>query len=106
MDGAKDRADRTAVSPQAEPYHYHCWIGKDAQGTEFESGYSTWFHFSVAGHRKGTPLTFTLRNMNRQGALYANGFKPVVKAEPTKPVWAPVNGTAEFSVGRIVRSSL
>lgn len=86
------------ASPQVDSCNYSVWIGKDCQDTEFETHYSTWFHFRISGHRQGAMLAFTVKNMNRQSALYNNGFKPVTKCEPSKPAWGPVSGGVEFLV--------
>ena len=87
---------------QVDPCNYNLWLSKDCEGTEFETGYTTWFHFWATGLPKYSPISFTIRNMNRQAALFTNGFKPVTKSMPGKPTWAPVAGAADFSVREIV----
>ncbi|EGB10191.1 hypothetical protein AURANDRAFT_23587 [Aureococcus anophagefferens] len=63
-------------------------IAKDCEGTEFERRSSTWFYFRVRDEReaelsiakrdkRGARFRFT--GMSRQGALYKNGMRPVVR---------------------------
>jgi hypothetical protein len=72
---------------QTGAFEYSLWIRRDCEGTPFETAYRTWFHFSVVGAPRGTTLSFTMCNMNKQAHLYRFGFKPVVKAVPSRPTW-------------------
>ena len=63
-------------------------IAKDCEGTEYEKRSSTWFYFRVRDERaselsiakrekRGARFRFT--GVSRQGALYKNGMRPVVR---------------------------
>ena len=71
---------------------------KDCEGSPYETSYRTWFHFSVSGASRGSVLTLHVRNMNKQAHLYRFGYKPVVKAVPSKPTWEHISGSVEYEV--------
>ena len=55
---------------------FELFTNPDNGGTEFETGHRTWFYFGVSGVSKGEILHFTMMNLNRQGKLYNNDFRP------------------------------
>ncbi len=83
---------------QTGPLQYSLWIRRDCEGSPFETAYRTWFHFSVTGAARGATLSFTLCNMNKQAHLYRFGFRPVVKAVPSRPTWDHIPTAVTYEV--------
>ncbi|KAK9809962.1 hypothetical protein WJX72_002678 [[Myrmecia] bisecta] len=82
-----DSANLADIRATAYPNEYQAWICRDCQGTPVETPHRTWFHFSVAGVKKGEPVTITMMNMNKQAKLYAQDFRPVYRAHPSMQIW-------------------
>ena len=85
-----------AKAEQHSDNHYHVWTAPDAANTQFQTGYRTWFHFSVRGARKGNTIKFTVMNMNKQTGLFQFDHRPVFTSVPSsRKVWTrlpvPVN---------------
>lgn len=51
----------------------------DCAGTENETNYRTWFHFSIAGGVKDQVVNLTVNNLNPQAKMFNQGMKPVYK---------------------------
>lgn len=68
-------------------YEFNLWTRPDCDGTEFQNGNRSWFHFAVKGCPQNKLMKFNIMNMNRQGKLYNQGMAPVVKVLPQKPRW-------------------
>ena len=67
-------------------------IRRDCEGTEFERRSATWFYFRVRDDsQKKRKVTFKLLNMNRQGALYKNGYKVFVQRDDE---WSRIASTS------------
>ena len=49
-------------------YDFQLWTASDNCGTQYESGHSSWFHFSVAGLPKNSTIKFV--SSTRVCALY------------------------------------
>ena len=71
---------------------YHVWTRPDCDGTPHETRHRTWFHFSVEGDgaRRGETVTFTIMNLNKQGKLFNNGFRPVYRTHPAMKAYERV----------------
>ncbi|XP_071835494.1 cytosolic carboxypeptidase-like protein 5 isoform X3 [Apostichopus japonicus] len=68
-------------------YEFNLWTKPDCDGTEYQNGNRSWFHFAVKGCPMNKLVKFNIMNMNRQGKLYNQGMAPVVKVLPQKPRW-------------------
>jgi hypothetical protein len=55
---------RTSYRPQRTPQdmQYNLWLAVD----HTKNQYRTWFHFSVTGLKRGSIVTFTIKNMQNQ----------------------------------------
>jgi hypothetical protein len=49
---------------------FYMYMSQDSEPYTDKGHYRTWFYFSVSGVPANTTLTFVMRNMNNQGALY------------------------------------
>ncbi|XP_033113661.1 cytosolic carboxypeptidase-like protein 5 isoform X2 [Anneissia japonica] len=77
-------------------YEYNVWTSPDCEGTEFENGNRSWFHFAVKGGPMNKLLKINIMNMNRQGKLYNQGMAPMVKVLPQKPKWERIRERPTF----------
>ena len=66
------------------------WTCADCEGTAFQTGFRTWFHFSVRGAVRGRTLHFAVYNMNPQGKLFKFDMRPVWRSLPSQPAWERV----------------
>ena len=64
------------------------WTRSDCEGTPAETGFRTWFSFSVCGAERGQMLQFEVHNMNPQGKLFKQDMRPVWRALPSRPEWS------------------
>lgn len=62
---------------------YQLWTRADNEGSDAETTHRTWFHFEVTGCAEGETLTFAFMNLNKQGKLFGNDFRPVFRAHPS-----------------------
>lgn len=83
-DSTNRRIGDITVSPDLE---FNLWTKPDCDGTEYQNGNRSWFHFAVKGCPMNKLIKFNIMNMNRQGKLYNQGMAPVVKVLPQKPRW-------------------
>lgn len=75
-------------------------MSQDAEPYTEKGHYRTWFYFSVQGVPNNTTLTFVMRNMNNQGALYKVGLKPVYRVLPkTSKRWKRIPGNVDYGKG-------
>ena len=70
------------------------WTHADCEGTPFQTGFRTWFHFSVRGAARGRTLHFAVYNMNAQGKLFKFDFRPVWRSLPSQPAWERMRSPA------------
>jgi cytosolic carboxypeptidase protein 5 len=63
------------------------------------SGMKTWFYFYVSGAHKGQSITFSIKNMNRQGKLLNMGLRPVFRVIPGTRNWQKVIGNTSWNKG-------
>ncbi len=85
---------------QTAPNAYTVWVRRDCEGTPHATSYRTWFHFSLTGAARGATVVITVANMNKQAHLYRFGFKPVVKAVPSRPQWEHLTSAVTYEVRR------
>ena len=65
---------------QTREHAFDISVTADAAGEGVETSYRSWFCFSVEGDAaRGTPLTFTVTNCNKQTGLYKHGHRPVYR---------------------------
>ena len=69
---------RQGRRPEAD-LEFRCVVAPDMDGTEFENGNKSWFHFRVTG-AQGKTLRFNMMNLNRHQKLYNQGMAPVFMA--------------------------
>ncbi|XP_071964054.1 cytosolic carboxypeptidase-like protein 5 isoform X2 [Antedon mediterranea] len=77
-------------------YEFKVWTSPDCEGTEFENGNRSWFHFAVKGGPMNKLIKINIMNMNRQGKLYNQGMTPMVKVLPQKPKWERIRERPTF----------
>ena len=57
-----------------------------SQGTEFENGNRTWFHFGIRDgpglEKTSYTLKFTFMNLNKQSKLFSQGMSPIIARVP------------------------
>lgn len=76
------------------------YMSQDSEPYTNKGHYRTWFYFLVKGVPNNHTLTFVIRNMNNQGALYRAGLKPVYRVLPkTQKKWKRIPGTVDFGKG-------
>lgn len=63
------------VKVQFEANEYRLWIGPDCAGTPHETSYTTWFHFSMQGGKKGQVASLTIMNSNPLKGLYGSDMR-------------------------------
>lgn len=76
------------------------WTRRDCEGTPYENGCRTWFHFSVRGAAAGRTLAFRIHGMNSQGNLFRHDMRPSVRSLPSKPTWERLSTAATFWGGK------
>ncbi len=75
-------------------------MSQDSEPYTNKGHYRTWFYFSVKGVPINHTLTFVIRNMNNQGALYRAGLKPVYRVMPkASKKWKRIPGNVDFGKG-------
>ena len=76
------------------------YMSQDSEPYTNKGHYRTWFYFSVKGVPINHTLTFVIRNMNNQGALYRAGLKPVYRVMPkASKKWKRIPGNVDFGKG-------
>eukprot|EP00983_Pelagomonas_calceolata_P078695 1154344-Pelagomonas_calceolata.AAC.1 len=65
------------------------WTRKDCQGTDYERGTRSWFHFGVSGHSSGDWVALNIMNINKQGKLFGQDYRPWFWCA-SMPEWQPV----------------
>ena len=84
FDACFDSGNAARVEQRGES-EFALWTRADCEGTPHQTGFRTWFHFSVRGAPRGRTLHFAVYNMNPQGKLYKFDMRPVVRCLPSQP---------------------
>ncbi|KAG2453468.1 hypothetical protein HYH02_001689 [Chlamydomonas schloesseri] len=71
-----DSANLNSVEPGAAPNEFMLRTNRDCGGTANEKATRTWFYFGVHGHAVGELLTMTITNLNKQGRLFSQDYRP------------------------------
>ncbi|PIK46396.1 putative cytosolic carboxypeptidase-like protein 5 isoform X3 [Apostichopus japonicus] len=85
-------------------YEFNLWTKPDCDGTEYQNGNRSWFHFAVKGCPMNKLVKFNIMNMNRQGKLYNQGMAPVVKVLPQKPRWERIRDRPVCEMASVVEA--
>ncbi|GAX73857.1 hypothetical protein CEUSTIGMA_g1307.t1 [Chlamydomonas eustigma] len=62
------------------------WTRRDCHSTPFERPTRTWFYYGVSGGKAGDVIMMTMMNLNKQGKLYSQDYRP----------WYWTNGEPEW----------
>ncbi|KAG2439346.1 hypothetical protein HXX76_004705 [Chlamydomonas incerta] len=71
-----DSGNLNSVDPGAAPNEFMLRTNRDCGGTANEKATRTWFYFGVHGHAVGELLTMTITNLNKQGRLFSQDYRP------------------------------
>ena len=96
FDACFDSGNAARVEQRGES-EFALWTRADCEGTPHQTGFRTWFHFSVRGAPRGRTLHFAVYNMNPQGKLYKFDMRPVVRCLPSQPAWERVRSPCQPS---------
>eukprot|EP00948_MAST-09A_sp_MAST-9A-sp1_P001327 g1327.t1 len=91
-----DSGNLRRVAYDSSSGEYILETAADCEGTQYETTYHTWFHFSVqgVGLTNGMLLRFQVRNYNKQTALFSGGMRPLYRSVPSNPNWNRVRYTS------------
>jgi len=108
FDGAFEEGNVGGVARSGCGNFYDITIAKDCHGTAHERRSSTWFYFAVKDDRDSGPepspnrgrrrVKLRISGMNRQGAMYKNGMRPVCRSKEARAeaggvdCWASLKG--------------
>ncbi|KXZ52800.1 hypothetical protein GPECTOR_8g187 [Gonium pectorale] len=84
-----DSANLESVEPGFSGNEYLLRTQRDCEGTLNEKATRTWFYFSVRGHSLNELLIFNILNLNKQGRLYSQDYRPVFWSA-SQPEWQPL----------------
>ncbi|MEW5306229.1 MAG: hypothetical protein WDW36_008710 [Sanguina aurantia] len=91
-----DSGNLQDVKPGNSSTEVLLWTARDGQSTGNERGTRSWFYFGVSGHMAGADLTVTIMNLNKQGKLYSQDYRPCYwYAGMTE--WLPISSKVAYS---------
>lgn len=65
------------VSASTNAQDFQLWTCPDAQHKNASTpGLRTYFHFGVSGHGAGETVSMNIMNLNKQGRLYSQDYRP------------------------------
>ncbi|KAG1661123.1 Cytosolic carboxypeptidase-like protein 5 [Nymphon striatum] len=71
--------ERGSSAESCEDTEFNAWTKMDCEGTPFQNGNRTWFHFSVKSCHSNALIKINILNLNKQGKLFNYGMAPVLK---------------------------
>ncbi|MEW5317817.1 MAG: hypothetical protein WDW38_009085 [Sanguina aurantia] len=91
-----DSGNLQDVKPGNSSTEVLLWTARDGQSTGNERGTRSWFYFGISGHIAGTDLTATIMNLNKQGKLYSQDYRPCYWCAGMIE-WLPISSKVAYS---------
>ena len=80
------RQQRSLPCPLQE---FQLWTRRDCENTDNERLTRSWFYYGVSGQGQGDFIIMTIMNLNKQGRLYSQDYRPWFWT-PSATEWQPI----------------